>query len=517
MKLSLNKLKAFEEKLIISTERITTEEEIYDYMTSIGEIYSFTTLSNKLEYFKKCMYYCSPGLSNTMFLEMAQNELALPDERIYIHELMYQFLCNPKHKFLKFNIPENITSKYEPASFSWDISKLIMPVLTAYILAANVSKKSFSVSSFFEKMDRYFYSSSNICDEYVREIYLDLTNEYLGRQYFCTLNSLYEKYSETSNQQQALRNATYSLTRILIECPVKPSIVSTHICSLLEYYQTDLGNHVYSDANTSSKLMPLYAHDAPWTASIETELIKQLTTTFSKLTTPLLTFIENSLDSKSRYGISIKNFDLFQHEFKKYEDDISSIIEESLKNIENTYDSIQNNTDIIKAVKEGRLIFNEAKLNTHKKCLIGAITKYHKCISTKFSTFKTKVKQASNSNTKHPVSLSCETDYFETLKTDIQYYQNILIENNFEGKFKKLSPIFSLHNLGYVENSRYPVDCFYENDILSITYELRKNYCFISYPSCIIQRFKDNGIRFPLSRSDLIDFLLKFEQLVIGL
>ena len=102
MNLCKSKLESYEDILLSETTHITTVKEILDSLMAIGEIYSKQTARTKLDSFKKCMYYCSFASNNPMYLFMAQNILHVSDERIYVHELMYKFLCN-KHQFMKFS------------------------------------------------------------------------------------------------------------------------------------------------------------------------------------------------------------------------------------------------------------------------------------------------------------------------------------------------------------------------------------------------------------------------------
>lgn len=350
-------------------------------------------------------------------------------------------------------------------------------------------------------MEEYIAKSSNDYNEDIKEIYSILAKEYLGKEYFCALDVLYKTYAATSEQQKIIWGSIIGLTYMLIESPVIPSTIPSQVCTLLEAYKKKL------DAHPSKDLTPFYIHNEPFKTDKEDQLIKYITDTFSSFPDTLLTFIKSSVNRKSKYKISVDDFSSFEKNFKNHINDISAKIEESREYIINTYHTIQHDSAIVKAVHENRLIFETAIFNKHINFLTSGISKYHERLLKDFSSFLTKVRQASKENPEKQPSLSIETDYLKKLETDIQYTYSIL-KQHLETGFKNLSPFLTLRRLGYIETFKYPIDCFLEKDFLRITHELKKCYVGLS-DEYVIHQCKSRGLRFPLSRYDMIRFLLE--------
>ena len=503
MNLCKSKLESYEDILLSETTHITTVKEILDSLMAIGEIYSEQTARTKLDSFKKCMYYCSFASNNPMYLFKAQNILHVSDERIYVHELMYKFLCN-KHQFMKFAIFEDVSSKYDPTSFLWDIPEIFMPILTSYILATASSKEESSTITFFSKMDEYFNSPLNTYNESTKGIYEKWTNNYLGREYFFHLENIYNTYAKTSQQQTIIKDSFFSLTKILIDAPVPPDTIPAQMCSLLIHNETNLKKHTDFDS--------LYPHDEPWEMEFESKLIDSIISTMLQIPNELLSFLETSLDNNSIYKIAVNNFDLFKENFDSYIKDINSQIEKSKEETVTSYFGIRNDPDIILAIEEKHLIFNESNFNKRIEFLNTAISNYEDELMKKITSFISKVERASD--TKKSSSLHLSTDYFKDFKADINY-RKTLFEKKLNN-FNKLPPFLSMHKDGYIkENLSYPMH-FLENDILRLTYELTNNYYDLSKEH-ILNHFKNKGLVFPVPRPNLISFLLNFDQMIEGL
>ena len=197
MALHINKLKDFEEKLHTDPIRITkTKDIVSNIMATLNEIpVTERTVYKKLSQFKNSIYYCSSNLGNPMFLSNACNTLNLTEEVVYIYERMFAFLYG--NGFLNFERLETLYSKYKPNSFSWNIPEIFLPIAISYILAVTSFKKCDSPKKFFDKMDDYFKSFKNT-PQITKEIYKDWTDLYLGREYFCHLENIYETFTKTA-------------------------------------------------------------------------------------------------------------------------------------------------------------------------------------------------------------------------------------------------------------------------------------------------------------------------------
>ena len=89
-----------------NTIPITSESDILCAFRNLTSSYDERTLHKWINFFKKCMYYASSDYSNPMFLSLTYNAVKkseqYPYEFLYIHKLMYQFLCLSTPCFLQF-------------------------------------------------------------------------------------------------------------------------------------------------------------------------------------------------------------------------------------------------------------------------------------------------------------------------------------------------------------------------------------------------------------------------------
>ena len=108
-----------------------------------------------------------------------------------------------------------------------------------------------------------------------------------------------------------------------------------------------------------------------------------------------------------------------------------------------------------------------------------------------------------------------DTDYFKEFKIEVTYLQKLL-KKKFSNCTDASKPSFFLHEAGYIQEQGYPVYHFSEEDILKITYALTGDCCNLSKEH-IIKHFQSRGLVFPVTRYDIIAFLLNFEQMIEGL
>ena len=91
------------------------------------------------------MYYASSDYSNPMFLSLTYNAVKkseqYPYEFLYIHKLMYQFLCLRTPCFLQFPPYTDLASEYDRTAIKWNVPAPITPFLICYIKAASKFQK----------------------------------------------------------------------------------------------------------------------------------------------------------------------------------------------------------------------------------------------------------------------------------------------------------------------------------------------------------------------------------------
>ena len=128
-----------------NTIPITSESDILCAFRNLTSSYDERTLHKWINFFKKCMYYASSDYSNPMFLSLTYNAVKkseqYPYEFLYIHKLMYQFLCLRTPCFLQFPPYTDLASEYDRTAIKWNVPAPITPFLICYIKAASKFKK----------------------------------------------------------------------------------------------------------------------------------------------------------------------------------------------------------------------------------------------------------------------------------------------------------------------------------------------------------------------------------------
>ena len=108
-----------------NTIPITSESDILCAFRNLTSSYDERTLHKWINFFKKCMYYASSDYSNPMFLSLTYNAVKkseqYPYEFLYIHKLMYQFLCLRPPCFLQFPPYTDLASEYDRTAIKWNV------------------------------------------------------------------------------------------------------------------------------------------------------------------------------------------------------------------------------------------------------------------------------------------------------------------------------------------------------------------------------------------------------------
>lgn len=502
----------------------TAETTICSYIGIVDDLFSNTSTSARLDKFKKTLYFCSSNLSHPMFLSIAQDNLLISNELLNIHELMYKFMCTSEYKCLKFNAMENINSRYESTSFTWKISDDLFPFLIAYILTTNSKNITFP-SLFFEKLDNYFYKAleklSNELTynkEMISELYSEWTENFFGRKYFCTLDSLYKTFTTTEDQKNSLRNSINGLTRILVECPVYPNKIVFYVNKLLDHYKMSLIEKAHTPTPNPEELLPFYKHLTPWKIRNEPSFISYLNNKLIKTTQNLCHYIENHLATEgklSKYKIAVNHFDKFSTESSKYIFDIDKQLKNMNEEFSVFFTSVKNYPSISNGIQTGILTYSQENEEKHVDEIIKLFKKYYGKIKKAFEKFVRTVKKASGEHPENYTSLTIDRDYYSELTDTINSFQNRLTQK-LEDILNGLPFILYYHNPGYMYDFKYPTEFFGEDDILRITYELTGEYHNLPEDH-LIQLFKSKEFVLPACRADIISFLLNFDQIIAGL
>lgn len=471
------------------------------------------TLRSWIYYFKKCMYYASADYSNPMFLSLTYDAVKksdrYPQEFLYLHRLMYKFLCSKTNNYLEFIPYTDIAYDYEFVTFTWNVPAHIMPFLIAYIRAANNFKKNNPIISFFDELKKPFLSP-NFQNDITQNKYLYLIDKTLCSSYFFTLEEIYHTFAKNAGQKEMLWHCTFYLSLTLTESSPDSPDVSEKIYLLL----TVLKEKLYAAASKNNKwdLSLLYPHSEPWHIQGETALMQNIKETLSSFQQKLFSFISENLDANTPYHIAAKNYEAFSDGCTALLNEAQQLIEICKENISCFYFNVIHYPTIQKAIKLGELKPDYKKLYHCRDLLIDALPSYFNSISNQIKVFKNKVKKASRTCAQQYKTLIIGKNYFEEFKQSVEAILHNLYGSNFMTIFKSSSPFLSYNHPGLVSELTYP-NMLAPKDFLSLTYELtdKKNLPPESY---IGQHYLNIKLKFPIS---LTDFLLKFDDFIASL
>lgn len=508
---------------IPESEYVDSKNKIRDYMTE-ADLASEKTIEKRIAFFKKCMYYCSSCHANPAFQTLAKDALGLNDELINIHELMYKFFVKEQH-CLNFTVLTHLYDKYDSSSFSWHVSPITLPFLSACISASGSCKANTSTSAFFRKLYEEFkmtvkyslsYSNASSAKEKLAFLSHNLDNVFeqwadavLGKSYFCMLESIYKDYSQNEEQKTAIQMSIYSLTRILVENPVSSNKISQYVSNMLDKYRLHLSQTINSN---SEDLTLLYPHIFSRKITEELDFSMNLYNTFSDLTLNILSFIDTyPYEPRSIYIFSVIDFDSFQEKYNKYSEQLNDITINTKNELINFFKYVKENYNIPSYIE-----LNDLCAQKHIKEISALFLNYYKKIRTSLNKFLSTVKKESHLKPENSKNIAEDLYDLEKLKNDIHFYLSNLKEK-LDEKLSNLPGVLNCNNPGAVNKWKYPIDLFYECDIIRIINELSSENITAPQADNIINHLKANNIQFPMCRASVIIFLQKYDEIVSNL
>lgn len=504
-------------------EYVTTAEKIHKYILTITEHYSDEYARSRLNNFKNCLYYASFEHNNPMYHTIVQDKLNLPSELIYVYELMYQFLCSSKHEYIKFDRTDCNSYGYNNADFSYHVPLIFMPIFSAYISASLFSKsESITVTSFFKKITAYLNNiNSETLNTYFhiicKEDYIKFSNmwliEYLGKNYFCTIDDLYNTYSKKDSHKTMLENSVKGLTFLFLENTERPNPASRHIVSLLKDYVNSVERASLSKSQNSTGNSLLYDYTEPLQLEKELQYMEALFTNLSNTLNKMLDWIDSFINyhhkKYSKYSLYINNFNLFT---KTYNDFVKQI-QEQMDNI--NYDiycyfqCLAEDSLLISLQESKQLYLDKFNEETHIDKYVRMFSSCYKCILKDLGYFFRQVEHSCSATPEKYNSLIINRNYFSDFKSSILKSLDKLNEN-IKTNFSKLPAILYQKKIGKIQELKYSTDIFSKNEIIRITLILSGKYLSEDYVSRYLNQ---KGFTFPLSRNQLLFFLINYNKI----
>lgn len=500
MKLSSNNYFTTEASIISAFEMLTSDH------------FDKRTLHVWIDYFKKCMYYASADYFNPVFPALAYDAIKksdqYPKEFLYIHKLMYQFLCLGNDTALEFApYTTDPLSGYEFTVFKWNVPSHTMPFLISYIKAANKFKKNTPITSFFKELNDTFTDTMNFQKELTQDAYLDLTDKILCRNYFCDLAEIYHTFAQNTEQIEIIRHSVSCLSQALIKYPPNNTPISEKAHILLTAFRKKLYAQTSVSKNQKLNLTSLYPHLEPWDIHGEADLMQTIKKRLSYFQEKLLSFIAENLDTNAPYHIAAKNYEALSEGCAALLDELKQHIETYKKEIFMFYFSVLRHPDIQNAIECGSLEPDYKKLYCCRELLTDSLFSYFNAVAQKTNTFKNTVKRASHACPEHYKSLIAGKNYFIEFKQSVGTLLNNLYSSNFMTIFDSSRPFLFYKNQGLINSLTYPYMLSLK-DCLRLIYELTG----LKYPldeNYIIRYFFTRQTVLPIS---LADFLSKFDD-----
>ena len=501
-----------------------SETKIVKYIMDTG-IMSKNTVYKWLKTFKRCLYYCSSNLSNPMFLHIAEEELQVSPELIYIHALMYKFVCK-EHAYIKFSPLICIEQKNEICKFTWKVPDNFMPCLAAYIAATSTMKKS-STTSFFKKWqesfdDIIFYLRNTSEKEHLKSNYdlenisnssYNWMNTNLAKRYFDILENIYTSYSKCDEQKAVIRNAILGLTFMIIDCK-QTHLIIPYAIKLLSTYKKRLDEKISSGKINKRSLVKYYPNDETMMPVNMLKIVQNYSKNIFICIDNFLNFIVDQLHTyhtDTKYGISVKNYDIFEEQCYEY------LHQHIVPQINSVHDTLYSFTLKLKDdlantnnMEYANHVFQTSNAEKYVDMYTDIINKYYRNIEEAIKNFFGYVKMASSKNPEKNSKLKVNIDYFHLFKMDLKEYQKQL-EQKVVDTFKNLPPLINYPVSGYTKEFAYPVFTFYEKDILRIIKELSLFSADILDEKII--RCLHNNFEFPMKSRDVTELLLKRDEI----
>ncbi|MDY2998011.1 MAG: hypothetical protein SOU16_11980 [Faecalimonas sp.] len=501
-----------------SNETYYTNESdiIVAFQNLTSDHFDERTLHSWINYFKKCMYYASADYFNPMFFSLVYDLIKTnekyPQEFLFIHKLMYRFLCQNNDAALIFIPYTDIEDNCELICFEWNIPSRIMPFLISYIKATNKFKKNEPIISFFDELNETFMDTIKHQNDLTQKEYLTLTENELCQKYFRTLDEIYHTFAKTAVQHNMIQHSIFYLSQALTALPLNNYHAKNNAYILLTSFKEKLYLQSSSSPNAELDLLSLYPYSVPWEIQGEYEQMRNVKKILSFFPQKLFSFLEENLDLNTTYHIAAKDYETFSSKYTSLLSELEEKVLNCQKDISDFYDDVTNHPEIRHALNNGQLEIDYKKLYDRSSLLIGALSSYFASISKKTKNFKNKVKKASTSCPQNYITLKIEHDYLKTFEHSITSIQANLYGEKFMNTFDSYKSFLFYNRSGLVKELTYP-NMVTKKESLRLICELTQTMYPLS-EDYVIEQFLNRVQFYPMP---LFVFLLQCNDVIVDL
>lgn len=504
---------------------ITTKSALYSYILNVGNLYSSESARTKLRAFEKTIYFCSFGRCNYMDMELIKEELELTDELIYIFRLMYSLLCH-HNNFLQFNSTTCDLDGFMDAQFSWNIPIDVIDIISSYIIAVsncNPSHQSTPIHILFSTLANavqqptHTTSANNMSTSLDEHINSTWSQNYLGKNYFCLLEDLLNRYTRTDLHKDLLRSSVESLSFLLVECDTDPTTISNYVYLLLKKYSEQLSSIIVTHQSDSNKMnfKNLYNnHRVAYGVESEITSLLSYTESLFDITNKLHTYIKNTISDNhivdSEYELAIYNTELFLDTCLF---DYLKAVYLSIENCNKNFTSFFDDNKERNKFQENQLHYFDNRKMKHLEIFDTLLNNYKNNIELKLDKFFRLVKQSSASHPESYNTVTLEQTHISALEQEFYNAQKLLV-NKIEVNFHKLLPVYEITQKADIHTLDIPY-VFTEQDVINLIMTI-SHPCYLS-TDYMIKRLHKSGFTFPLYRRDLLQFLFNYKQIFNGL
>ncbi|MFR8537296.1 MAG: hypothetical protein ACLVD1_12465 [Lacrimispora saccharolytica] len=440
------------------TNYICSQRTLIEFLTKLPPCTANETARKKIIYFGKTMFYSTGYHINPVFAFNSQLEQIYEKDLIFIHELMQQFLNTKEYMLLPKHSAFN--SEWKNSEIKWHVPYRFLPILSAYILSITPEKKGklLSASKFIKRFNENLDEANEIYGQLQEfeivshwKVLEEWINNFLGFQYFSTLQTIYQTYSKTIEQRESLRCSIIELTRIFLECPDNSSIVTTYIHQLLLAFKKDLDDRFHSASCEIKKYDILFGTEKPYSIPEELSTVLRLFQNLFNDTEKFLSFISCYLRKHhietSPYELAIDNLEPLNQRLEEFRSKINLELPSFSSELTEFFTNFHEQSKEPGNISLSK--WNISAQQSHISYFSGLVEDHVKKLQKLFVKFYKNIEHASGPHPERYKTLTIETNYFSNLQNDIARLKKNLYKK-VQTSFSCLPSIACVNSPGYL-------------------------------------------------------------------